>query len=90
MTRRDKFHLLYAISILQIPINLTLYLTFEWHLCAYLALYGGVPAVLIAVTGVLDPTRDKHECIICGERHLTSRAAEECGYTHADSKMGGA
>lgn len=58
MKRHDLFALLYALSLIQIPVNLTLYASLGWRACAYMAIWGGVPAVIIAVTGLLEPKDD--------------------------------
>lgn len=55
MKRHDFFALIYAISLIQIPIAVTLYVALGWKFCGYLAVWGGVPAVIIAVTGLIEP-----------------------------------
>lgn len=58
MKRHDFFALIYGLSLIQIPINLTLYIALGWTPCGYLAFWGGVPAVMIAATGLIEPKED--------------------------------
>jgi hypothetical protein len=59
MKRHEWFALIYGVSLLQIPISLCAYIALDWHWAAYVAFYGGIPAVLVAVTGAIEPKENE-------------------------------
>jgi len=55
MKRHNLFALIYAASLMQVPISICLYASLDWRWAGYAAFYGGIPAVLVAVTGAIEP-----------------------------------
>jgi hypothetical protein len=61
MKRHEWFALIYAVSLIQIPFMICAYIMLGWHWAGYVAFYGGIPAVLVAVTGAIEPKDEVKE-----------------------------
>ena len=61
MKRHELFALIYAVSLVQIPFMICAYIMLGWHWAGYVAFYGGIPAVLVAVTGLIEPKDNDNE-----------------------------